>query len=161
VTASDVADAQLVLKVVSLCNLVPGPYVVRDTLRGGGFGLVADRDYAQHEVVTTYGGVEFAGVLAPSSEYRMLLRVSGEEGDDDADDDDNDDAGAGNAIDGHHDFQLCEKGRWVNEFSGGVDAKDRHSRANVTWERKMIATRPIAKYEWIFANYGASFDRTY
>lgn len=125
--------------VVQLSNLLPGPLVLRDSDRGGGYGLAARQTYKKDELITRYGGVV---VRDP----RGLIRGDYV-------------AACGKSdiiIDGHWGFTLAEKGRWINES----DAQ--RSIVNVKISRLGVyATRAIAQDEWLFADYGDEYERVY
>lgn len=116
---------------VSVANELGGPVVAFDHLRG--WGLRAEKKYLKGELVTTYGGVMS---LCPS-EGDYVAKANEV------------------FIDGRHGFKLKEKGRWINESD-----RDRTC-VNVSLGRNVRAIREIKEGEWIFADYGPDYQRSY
>lgn len=118
--------------VIELTNGMPGPRVSWDEERGC-FGLKADKSYRKGELVTTYGGRKSCKEL-----FGDYVAKASEI-----------------YIDGKVDFLLSQKGRWINE-------SDRERRiVNVDLGRNVRATQEISEGEWIFADYGPDYIRTY
>lgn len=137
VTADDIEER--LAQVVYLSNLASGPFVVWDDQRHG-YGLRADRKYKVHEIITRYGGEVLKSVDAegPYMLYYASQKVT---------------------IDGHHGFKLCEKARWMNEYSG--KKKERATNTNAKLGMKVTALRVVNEDDWIFADYGTDYHRSY
>jgi hypothetical protein len=143
------ADIESIESVVALCNCVSGPFVAYDPVRG--YGLMADRDYSEGTTVTTYGGERIKSIVV-GGPY-MALAKNGM-----------------STVDGRYGFKLAQKGRWVNEYIGGDEndkekdkllQAERVKHANVYLGMELIAMRDIAKYEWIYTDYGDEYSRSY
>lgn len=137
VTAEDIEER--LAQVVYLSNLASGPYVVWDDHRHG-YGLRADRRYKTHEIITRYGGEELKSVSAngPYMLYYASKKLT---------------------IDGHHGFKLCEKARWMNEFSGVKEERAKNTNAKLGMN--VTALRVVKPDDWIFVEYGTDYTRTY
>lgn len=99
------------------------------------WGLFADRDYAKGEKVTEYGGEKSLNEV--NGPY--VAKV-----------------GRDIYIDGYSGFLLgVERGRWINEY----DAKREF--VNVELARVIHTTRPVAKGEQFFGDYGPDYERHY
>lgn len=115
-----------------MANRMPGPQVCWDCERGC-YGLRSDREYKKGELVTTYWG----RVSSKESHGDYVAKASEV------------------YIDGRVDFLLSQKGRWINE-------SDRErSIINVNLGRNVRAIRDIEEGEWIFADYGPDYVRSY
>ena len=118
--------------VINVCNLAPGPHIAWDDVRKC-YGLIADRNYCIGEKITSYGG------------HKTLNSVDGDYV-----------AKASEVfINGEFDFYTTEKGRWINEYD-----RER-SIVNVSLGRTIRAIKNIQKGEWLFADYGPEYKRTY
>lgn len=118
--------------VIRLVNEMPGPQVKWDTHRKC-YGLRSDRPYRKGELVTTYGGTMSVREIAGDYVAKASEVY----------------------IDGESGFRLSQKGRWINESD-----RDRTS-VNVSLGRNIRATRDIAEGEWLFADYGPDYIRSY
>lgn len=119
-------------------NLLPGPVVEWDVMRNC-YGLRADRFYRVGETITHYGGkIHFDPKGRMRGDYLAALGKSG------------------SVVDGYSGFKLWEKGRWINE-------SDRERKVvNVEITRiKVVALCDILQGEWIFADYGEEYERSY
>lgn len=99
---------------ITKINDIGGPFVARVN-ESKGYGLFADKDYDEHEVITVYGGRRHTEYPA-NSDGRFLLKVLA----------DKDNTWH---IDGAFDFLPHEKGRWINHASDNdkeidLDASD-------------------------------------
>lgn len=125
-------QGESLLEMIRLCNLMSGPEVKWDVERKC-YGLKAKRCYRKGEAITEYGGVKTVKPL--DGDY---VAKSAEV-----------------YIDGRLGFKISQKGRWINE-------SDRDRRVvNVKIGRVVRATRDIADGEWLFADYGPQYQRTY
>jgi len=116
---------------INLVNELDGPAVEWDEQRNC-YGLKARQHYKRGALVTTYGGAQ--SVTEISGDYV---------------------AKGGVYVDGRIGFKLSQKGRWINE-------SDRErTTINVTLGLNVRAAQDIAQGEWLFADYGPDYQRTY
>lgn len=120
-----------VIILAEAANDLEGPVVAYDHQRG--WGLKAEKKYLKGDLVTTYGGV----ISAKPIEGDYVAKANEV------------------FINGHHGFRLKEKGRWINESD-----RDR-TNVNVSLGRNVRAIREIKQGEWIFADYGPDYQRSY
>lgn len=121
-----------IVKLISA--LGDGPIVRWDPERAC-WGLFADRNYAKGEKVTEYGGEKYLGEVAGP----YVAKV-----------------GRDLYVDGYSGFLLgVQRGRWINEYDTV------RSFVNVELARVIHTTRPVAKGEQFFGDYGLDYQRHY
>jgi hypothetical protein len=113
--------------IIELANSLPGPKVlyVDDDM---GYGLFAERDYNEGEIVTYYGGVK--GVKAKGDYVVDVNDIK--------------------TFDSEYIFKISEKGRWINssKYNFNVEFKYRNKKVVA------ITTKPVKSGEQFFINYG-------
>ena len=133
VTLDDVCDN--LPQVIERVNAIQGPQVKFDPKRCC-YGLYADRDYDEGELVTLYGGVKYSGER--SGDYVSKIGKHGNL-----------------HIDGHYGFTQSEKGRWINESNRC------RNHVNVELGRSIRTTQDVKRGDQFFADYGDEYARTY
>lgn len=116
-------------------NQVEGPIVCWDPDRNC-YGLRAEKKYKAGDRITWYGGT-----LHPSAKVIRGDYVA--------------QAASDCVIDGRVGFKLKEKGRWINE------SDNQRRKVNAKLGRIVRAITDIEEDEWIFADYGPDYERSY
>lgn len=133
-----VTRQQILLEEGRLVRLIAafgnGPVVQWDHERSC-WGLFAERDYCAGEKVTEYGGERSLEEISGPYVARVGTDIH---------------------IDGYSGFLLGpERGRWINEHDAA------RSFVNVELARVIHTTRPVAKGEQFFGDYGGDYVRDY
>ena len=130
--------------VVFLTNLTSmGPIVLRSP--GKGYGLFADRTYrgsldSKGDYVTTYDGARIKDSVGP-----YVLRLSNNA-----------------AIDGHHGFELINKGRWINNDDDDFNVYFAANKIYVyTSEYEFDRAPRIKMGSELLINYGNEYEKSW
>jgi hypothetical protein len=103
-----------------LGNMERGPIIAKSTIPGIGFGLFAEKNYKQYDLITIYGGKLYYESI--DGEYVFRLREN-----------------PPLYVNGEVDFHPSEKGRWINH---GYEQK------NITANETMAPTYKLANTEF-------------